>query len=65
MYYYGYQNYAAGVIGILVLAVAPVSYTHLLPVLVHKEGAAGEEHVGGHLPVQPGEILVQRNARPL
>ena len=31
MYYYGYQNYAAGVIGILVLAVA---LTALLVVLV-------------------------------
>ena len=35
MYYYGYQNYAAGVIGILVLAVA---LTALLVVLVLAQG---------------------------
>ena len=27
MYYYGYQNYAAGVIGILVLAVALTAFS--------------------------------------
>ena len=41
MYYYGYQNYAAGVIGILVLAVA---LTALLVVLVLPK------EKDGHLP---------------
>ena len=43
MYYYGYQNYAAGVIGILVLAVA---LTALLVVLVLPKEKDGRSAVG-------------------
>ena len=30
-----------------------------MAVLVHEEGAPAQKHPGGHLLVQPGEVLVQ------